>query len=274
MTRIYWFYLTVALLVACPRLPAAEQAVDLAQNSVVPVSVRPGNPSMLDRFESAFSRRADNVFTDQFQTLDVAWRAIGAQNNPPEVCSMQSVSAASHALSRSILYGLHEATGNLPVVAWLEADRGFLATFVRSSVESVEADTALPQETPARFSAQSWWKRQLHSGALAYGVRPFRSDPYAFLSWGLKERGDVLLATHVRYYCRNLFDHKFEFCLAVPLARQFSFDFGASYQFGRHDDERRVALRLLRAMPGGTLLHVGVEFRMHPEVLAGISIPI
>ena len=265
----------MALLAVVPRLSAAEQDLELAQSLLLPINVRPDNPSELDRFQSAFKRNAETVFADQFQSLEVAWREIATQNAAPEAFTAQSFGAASHALSRSIVYGLHEATMNLPVVAWLEGDRGFLASFLRNSVESVEAEANLPQEdAPTHFSAQSWWSRQVQTGALAYGIRPFRTDPYAFLSWGLRDRGELLLATHVRYYCRNLFDHKFEFCLSVPLARQFSFDFGASYQFGRHDEERRVALRLLRALPGGAMVHVGLEFRLRPELFAGVSIPI
>ena len=274
MTRTYRFYVVMALFAAAARMSAAEQAMEFAQSQPTLAEAHPNALHPLDQFQSAFERDADVTFADQFQTLEVAWQKIAADNSAPDLFTTQSVGAAAHALSRSVVYGLHQATMNLPVVAWLEGDRGFLASFLRNSVESVEADAGMSQEVPVHFSAQSWWSQQLQTGALAYGIRPFRTDPYAFLSWGLRQGSDLLLATHVRYYCRNLVDHKFEFCLSVPFARQFSFDFGASYQFGRHEDEQKVSLRLLRALPGGSLLHVGLDFRWRPEVFAGVSFPI
>jgi hypothetical protein len=90
----------------------------------------------------------------------------------------------------------------------------------------------------------------------------------------LKDGDRVLLLTHVRYHYVNFADHSFEFALSLPLARGFSVNLGTSYQFGRHDDEKRVALKLTREFKRGSILHVGLELRERPAFLAGITVPL
>ena len=88
-------------------------------------------------------------------------------------------------------------------------------------------------------------------------------------------KGDSLLAlADLRYHYTHFADHEFEFALSVPLAHGFSIDFGTAYQFGRHDDTKRMVLKLFKQFNGGGIVHVGMEVQEHPKFLVGISLPL
>jgi hypothetical protein len=224
-------------------------------------------------FESAFAQSAVNVFADQFHPLQVMSRDIAFNAGGPGVWADHEVSTLGHALSQSFESGLREASLDLPVVSWLSQGPGFLARFVRNTVADEEEEAVDPLELRYRPAEHSWWRRLSSSRALSYGLRPLRTDPYAFLGWGIRNGGEWVLFGHARYYYDHFADHKFELSLSLPLGPHFSMNLGSSYRFGQHEEQKRLALKLLRALPGGNVLHVGLALRLRPALFAGISFP-
>ena len=106
-----------------------------------------------------------------------------------------------------------------------------------------------------------------------YGLRPFRTSPYAFLSKGFSDGDEVFLLANARYYYHSFADHRFELALSVPLPERFSFDVGTSYEIGRHDVHQGLVLKFNKEFKRGGIAHVGFEMKQHPVLFAGITVP-
>jgi hypothetical protein len=169
---------------------------------------------------------------------------------------------------------MREATVDLPLMAWLDDRQEFLADLLENSVGNSDEESVAPLNLSYRVSERSWWEHVSQTGQTFYGLRPFRSDPYAYFSFGIKKDDTVLLLGHVRYYYRNFADHSFEFAMSLPMANGLSVDVGTSYQFGRHDEEKKMAFKIFKEFRNGSVMHVGFDIQTRPAVFAGISVPI
>jgi hypothetical protein len=214
------------------------------------------------------NRNLDGLFANQFHPLVVMNWNIRFDNSS----ASSAASAASHALSQSVVYGAREATIDLPVISWLESHQSWLADFLCNSLGSVEEEAVSPMKLSYEAVEQSWWKRLSTSDSLCYGVRPFKTNPYAFLSWAIRDGNQTIILSHLRYHYENFGDHNFEFALSVPLANRCSFDLGTSYQFGHHEEQKKLALKFSRAFRLGGILNVGFELQRHPVLLAGLAV--
>jgi hypothetical protein len=226
-----------------------------------------------ERFKAAFDQSADEHFADDFRPFNALnWSVKFADRDSAHLREHTS-DVGRHALSRSAVDSVREAALELPFMVWLKEHRWFLADLLRNSVGNVEEEAVAPLDVSYRVVERSWWKRSSESSGLSYGLRPFRTNPYAFLSMGFMDGDTLLLSGLVRYYFHNFADHRFELALAVPLAHGFSMDVGTSYEFGQHDDQKGLVLKLLKGFKGGGILHVGFEVKQRSVLLAGIAIP-
>ena len=252
---------------------AADQSVQLQYDRPEATLESAPDETLRDRFKIAFDRCVDEQFADRFHPFNVMnWR-IESVDQGADYFSERSTSAARHAVSKSIVYGLREATADLPIVAWFEERQGILGGFFRNSVGSVAEEAVAPLDPSYRLVEQSWWKRLSENNDVSYGIRPFSTSPYAFLSFALKEAGTVFLLGHVRYHYVSFAEHRFEVALSVPLARGVGLDLGTSYQFGQHGHEEGLVVKFLKEFKSGGILHIGMEARKHPAFFAGIAIP-
>jgi len=200
------------------------------------------------------------------------WR-IELPDNSYDHVNERATSAARDALSKSVVYGVREALVDLPIMLWLQERQGLLADFLRNSIDSVGEEEVAPLDVSYRLVERSWWKRLSENGGVHYGIRPFRTSPYAFLSLGLKDGDTLFLLRPVRYYYDPFVDHRFEIALSVPLKHGFAIDVGTSYQFGRHSEEKGLAVKLFKEFKSGGILHVGLEARERPVFFAGMALP-
>lgn len=226
-------------------------------------------------FHVAFDHRSTAVFNDQFQPFNFSnvkalWTGRDFNHLPD-----YSAAVARHAFSDSFRSSARDAVLelNLPILMWLRERPGFLASFLWNSLDSTDEESVSPLDPSYRSVAHSWWNTQSKDGHLRYGVRPFRTDPYAYLGWRVKDRGRVLLLGDARYYFRNFGDHRFELTLSAPIMRDLSIELGTSYQFGTHPVERKTALKLLKTFKFGGILHMALEVKTHPVLVAGITLP-
>ena len=256
---------------------AADQGFQLQQSSNFVSSVEsPADVgfTLWDRFEPAFYRNANDLFADHFHPFNRMARNFDLADSGPEDFRLRTTATAKGALSKSAVYGARQATIELPIMLWLKEHQGFLADLLRNSVASVEEESLAPLNVSYRRAERVWWQHVSESGEVRYGVRPFRTDPYAFLSLGIWDGDRVFLLGNVRYHYLHFSDHRFELSLSVPLMHGLSIDVGTSYEFGRHDEQKRFALKLLKESKGGSVLHVGLEMQQHPTLFAGMTIPL
>jgi len=234
-----------------------------------------GEPSEFwDRFKVAFDRHADEVFADQFRTLN-AWNwTIKFADRDSDRLRERGTDAARHAMSKSVVYSLREAAIELPIMIWLKERQGFLADLLVNSVGNVEEEAVSPLDASYGLVQRLWWRRLAEDSGMRYGIRPFRTDPYAFWSLGIRDGERVFLFANVRYYYRLFADHRFEIALSLPLTHGFAIDIGTSYDFGRYGDERRLAIKLFKELKTGGIVHIGLEAKERPALLAGITFPL
>ena len=262
--------LTVALAVG---VQAADQNIQLEHsNRVAPLEAPPGE-ALLERFKVAFNQGVDDVFVDRFHPFNMMKWNLELATQDHDHFRDSAANAARGAFAKSVVYGAREATVDLPVLLWLNERQGVLADFLRNSVDSVAEEEVAPLDLRYRPVERSWWRRLSESGGVHYGIRPFRTSPYTFVSLGIKQGDNLLMLAHVRYHYRNFADHRFEIALSVPLAQGMAFDVGTSYQFGRHPEEGGLVVKLFKEFKSGGIMHVGMEAREHPSFFAGIAIP-
>src|SRR5256884_3912089 len=58
------------------------------------------------------------------------------------------------AFAKSVVYGVREATVDLPIMFWLKERQGLLADFLRNSVDSVAEEAVAPLDTSDRKSTR------------------------------------------------------------------------------------------------------------------------
>lgn len=255
---------------------AGEQSLQLQYDGSALLVLRsPEEPYTLwERFQTAFEQGAGEEFADRFHPLNLMNQRVHFPNTGLESPDDRGAGAARGAFAASSVSGIRDATVGLPFIAWLDDRQEFLADFLRNSIGNADEENIAPLDLSYRVVERSWWGRVSESGQAFYGLRPFRRDPYAYYSYGIKHDDTVLLLCHLRYHYRNFADHRFEFALSLPMPNGFSIDVGTSYQFGRHSEEKRMTCKVLKEFKGGGILHVGFDVQTRPALFAGISFPI
>ncbi len=252
---------------------ASDQSVQLQYStSITPLESPPGD-TVRDRFRVAFDRNIDEQFGDQFHPFSVMGWVHEAVDRDAGYVSDRATTAARGSVSKSAMTGLREATVDVPILLWLDERQGILADFFRNSLGNIGEEAVAPLDPSYRPAEQSWWKALAERNEVRYGIRPFTTSPYAFLSFVLKEGGTVSLLGHLRYHYISFAEHRFEVALSVPLGRGLGLDLGTSYQFGRHGHEDGLVVKLLKEFKSGGILHLSMEAGQHPAVFAGMALP-
>jgi hypothetical protein len=226
-----------------------------------------------DRLKVSFDQNTDGQFADRFHPFKLMDWSIELANRPPEDFRERTTSVAHHAVTKSVINSVRETTVDLPMMLWLKESQGFLADLLRNSVGNVEEEAVAPLDLSYGVVERSWWRRLSEGGAVRYGLRPFRTAPYAFLSLAVKDGDSLVLLTHVRYHYRLFGDHQFEIALSLPLTFGFAIDIGTSYEFGRYGEEKRSTVKLVKELKSGGIVHLGLEAKERPALLAGITFP-
>ena len=266
-----WLVCVAAVLAVAAH--ASDQSVQLQYGSPATPLESPPGETIRERFTVAFDRRVDEQFADKFHPFKVMSWTSESVGREADYLNERTTSAARDAFSKSAVYGLQEATVDLPILLWLDERQGILADFFRRALGNAGEEAVVPLDPSYRPAEQSWWKRLEERNEVRYGIRPFSTSPYAFLSFLLKEGDTVSLLGHLRYHYLSFAEHRFELALSVPLGRGLGFDLGTSYQFGRHGHQEGLVVKLLKEFKSGGILHVGMEAREHPAVFAGIALP-
>lgn len=227
-----------------------------------------------ERFESAFDKNSSTIFIDRFHPLSTMQWNLDVVDLEPEDFSERTGHTARQALARSIRVSAREAALHLPIVMWLEDRQGFLVDLLLNSMDAVEEESVSPLDPSYRVIEQSWWQRLSESKNLRFGLRPFRTSPYAFMSASIWNGDSLVMLAHVRYHYSHFADHRLEVALSFPLSHGLSLDVGTAYQFGNDTEDKKIVVKISKQLGNGGIVHVGMEAQDHPRLLAGISMPL
>ncbi len=266
----------LALLTAATISAAAtESQVELEYTFPVErLHLPPNKPDTLwERFEFAIERNTERVFKARFHPLNMAqWHLLSDAD--AAAYREQVPRLGRNAMTRSVTTAAREVAFELPVMIWLDGQRSFLADFLLNSVDAVEEESVAPLDPNYRVLERSWWKRLSDSRNLRFGVRPFRTSPYAFMSASVWNGDSLLMLTHVRYHFRNFADHHFEMAVSLPLTHGFAMDVGTAYHMTRRDDFKHIVLKLSKQFADGGIVHIGMEAEEKPRFVVGITMPL
>ena len=226
------------------------------------------------RFHHAYDERASEVFADRLHPLKMMELSLKRPADTWEQVVERGDRTIHKAFLKSFEYSLRDASLGMPFMGWLETRVDALGDFLVDSVDSVEEESVSPLDLSYGQAERSWWKSLSEKRALRFGLRPFRTAPYAFLGLRLKEAGRTLLLGNVRYYFQNFTDHRFELSLSIPMPGKIAFDLGTFYQFGPNEEQKRLVAKLFKPLKNGGIAHLGVEVQRSPVVFAGITIPL
>ena len=222
------------------------------------------------RFNDAFENDVNDRFADALQPLNaVRWNIDLRGRDFSDHYRERASGRAQFAFTRTVQYGMREAAVELPFMIWLDDYDGWFAKLLRDSVDNVNEETEAPLSLSYPGLEHSWWRNIANSGT-HFGVRPFRTSPYAYVSHGFSDGNKTILLTHVRYYYDRFSNHRVELALSLPLAYGMAFDCASAYQLGAHDEERLV-VKVVKEFKGFGIGHVGFEVKQHPALIAGIS---
>jgi hypothetical protein len=248
--------------------------LEYAAPTVVIGAPEPKPANFWERFELAYMQRAESVFTYRFHSLSTMQWHFGLGEFPAADYRERTSLVARQAFTRSVVTAAREAALGLPFMIWLDEQRGFLTDLVLNSLDNDEEAAITPLSPAYRELERSWWKRLSESRDYRYGIRPFQTSPYVFVSKGFWKGDSLLVLADLRYHYRNFADHQFELALSMPLTHGLAVDVGTAYQFGRHADIKQMTLKLSKQFAKGGMLHVGMTVQARPTFLVGMSLPL
>ena len=229
--------------------------------------------SLWERFDHAFPERAEVEFSDTFHPFNMIKRDGEGRVRLFDERFDDTVEMANDALYGSVNASLRDAAlaMNFPIMIWLRDQEDFFANLLWDSLDSVEEQSVSPLDLSYHQAERSWWNEVAKSSRLRFGLRPINTNPYAFLSWRLRNSERVWLLGHMRYRFRNFSDHSFELGLSLPLANRLSFDFGTCYRLDQETAHKSLVCKLTKYLANDAVLFAGVEVQSHPVLIAGVS---
>ncbi len=230
--------------------------------------------SFWSRLNAAYDNRTEEVFADRLHPQRVMEFSLKHPGDSWEEIIERGDRAVKTAFVKSFEYSLRDASFGLPWMNWLETRQDIFGSFLADTVDAVEEESVSPFDLSYRQSERTWWQSLATKRAYRFGLRPFGSSPYAYLGLRLKEAGHVVLLGNLRYYLQNFTDHRFELSVSIPMPGGIAFDLGTFYQFGPHEEQRRLVAKLFKPLKNGGIAHLGVEVQRDPVIFAGITMPL
>lgn len=243
-------------------------------NFAVSIEAPPEEPLFFwERFDLAFQSQVNDIYIDALNPLnEIQWNLQLPNKDFSNRFHDRATQAAGSGLVDSLDYATREAAIETPFVLWLNARQGWFADLLRNSVDNVGEQSLSPRNVSYSAVEQTWWKSLLQDGGTYYGIRPFSSSPYAYVSHGFIDGGGkTVLLANVRYYYERFSDHRFELSLSVPVVRGFSVDVDSGYQLGTSESNRHVAVQVVKEIKGRGVAHVGFQVQERPMIIAGIT---
>jgi hypothetical protein len=158
-----------------------------------------------------------------------------------------SAQSADHAIRNTGLSSLRQAGRDYAEGLDIWYRLGSLGPVAADSVGGVDEElmTLDPSFQPAQ---QNWWKKLREGSHLRFALRPINSSPYASLSAQVKDHGNILAFTDLRFYYVDFQDPKVQFVIGIPIVDGYSLTVGTSYTFMVNDNTPDVNIRIEHAV--------------------------
>ncbi|MBI3849173.1 MAG: hypothetical protein HY298_02615 [Verrucomicrobia bacterium] len=262
-------------LVAAVKGQAADQGVNLQYLPPTESLESPaGEPTAFwDRYKATFDQNVEEQFADDFRPFNALNWSLKLADRDSQQLRERIPDAARHSLSRAVVDSFRETVLELPFMVWLKDHQTFVTDLLLNSLGNVHEEAVSPLDPSYRAAERSWWQQLSASRSVNYGVRPFRTSPYAFVSMAFKDGDRVFLLANARYYYHLFAEQRVELALSVPLTHGISFDVGTSYEFGQRDDQKGLVVKLYKQFKNGGYLHIGLDAKRNPVLFAGIALP-
>jgi hypothetical protein len=244
------------------------------QSPIIPGLEAKEPTDFVSRWHAAYDERTEEVFTDRLHPLKVMEISLKNPGGTREDIVERNDRAVKGAFIKSFEYSLRDASFGLPVMNWLESSQDAFGSFLHDSVDAVEEESVSPFSLSSGQAERTWWQSLATKRPYRFGLRPFRTSPYAYLALRLKEAGQTVLMGNLRYYLQNFSDHRFELSFSIPMPGGMAFDVGTYYQFGLHEEQHRMVAKIFKPLTHGGMLHLGVEVQRNPLIFAGITMPL
>jgi hypothetical protein len=227
--------------------------------------------SFWQRFESEFQERSAEVFADRLHPFKLVTWGLQERSGRGARIAEAASDAARGSIMKSATYSLREAVLGFPTLEWVKDNPGLVYELLRNSVDEVHEESVSPLDPAFGLAERSWWNRLRSGGHFKYGLRPFRTSPYAFLSFRVNDGKLLYLLGHVRYHFHNWTQQSVELALSLPLPHGFAIDAGTSYELWQKEQAHRVVVKLFKHFSSDGIVHVGFEVKERPMVLAGLA---
>lgn len=274
-TRSFGGLLSCLTVMLAVEVQAADEGINLQYLPPTEALESPAKePSgFWERYQATFDQNVQEQFADDFRPFNALnWSLKLADRDSQQVRERIS-DTARHSLSKSVVDSFRETMLELPVMLWLKDHQTFLTDIFLNSLGNVHEEAVSPMDPSYRAAERSWWQQLSASRTVNYGIRPFRTNPYAFLSLGFRDGDRTFLLVNARYYYRLFAEHRVELAFSVPLTQGISFDVGTSYEFGQRDDQKGLVVKLYKQFRNGGNLHVGLDAKRNPVAFVGIALP-
>lgn len=182
-------------------------------------------------FKTTYSSISENLYWSQLNPLRMG-RLLTRFPDQSEKFLRQVDDAAKSATWHSFEYSAREALLDSPGMLWLRERSDPFAVFFKNSIGSVAEEEINSKDVTYRSVPESWW-RNLYGEGVQYGIRPFRTSPYAFVGFGVGPKSDPFALLDFRYYLHGFTRQHVELVSSVPLGRGYSIEVGTSYQVRR-----------------------------------------
>lgn len=264
-----------ALFLACTAV-AQDQMSALYDRAAaqLEISAPEQSPYFWQRFQQAIRQRTGEVFEDDFNPFsNMSWFLRNPDNSWQDYLDHGNDDAQG-CMFKSLEYSARDASLTLPMGTWVDMQQDILGKLFVNSVDAVEEESVSPLNPKYQATERRWWQSLASAQSLRYGVRPLRTDPYAFVGFRIEDGGQPMMLAHVRYYFRDFADHRFQLALSFPISNRVALDVGTAYQFGQHDEQKKVVVKLTKSFKNGGVAHLGMEVQQTPLLIAGISFPL
>jgi hypothetical protein len=137
---------------------------------------------------------------------------------------------------RALTYTGREILMDSPLMSWVKDKEDFFSNLIKDSIGGVDEEE-IQTTSIAYHSAQRSWRHYVaEERNIHYGIRPFRQNPYAYISYELKDRdGDKIFFVNLRYYSPIVSKNIVELLIALTLPHSTTLNMGARYDISKHN---------------------------------------
>lgn len=231
--------------------------------------------SFLGHFLDTFGDIAPEIIFDRVHPLSMARLTIFEEDHDRLMEKMDS--RVRSGVTKSLQYSGRTIFADMALKTWLENRQGAIANFLRGSLGSISQfreEELQPTDLGYNDIERSWWSELKESGSLRYGVRPFRTSPYAYVGFRVRSGDETLFLSTLRIRYKDMNEPSVELALSIPVGDSCALDIGLSHKFtsAREGEDGKAVVRLVKNFRLASL-YASANVASRPGLFLGIYRP-